>query len=96
MAGFATSILYPPRTGLPVLDAAMFALAAAAPAMVFWGYLQPPAQGLFHDGAAAFVRWAYIEERTFFASTRDNYVPTRVRLIRKWRNLRSASRTSAP
>ena len=85
--GFATSILIAAQLGLLVLDAAMFALAAAVTGRtVFWGYLlYLPGFSVFTSYVMRLVRfWAYVEEWTLFASTRDNYVPTRVRQIRKW------------
>jgi hypothetical protein len=40
---------------------------------------------LFTSYVMRFVRlWAYFEEWLLFASIHDNYVPHKVRVIRKW------------
>lgn len=73
--------------GLLILDIVVFALAALAtpkaislPLLVY-----VPGYSLFNGVHMRFVRlFAYMQEWIFNASADDNYVPEKVRLVRKW------------
>ncbi len=83
----AIVILVAMQFGLLIVDAAMLALASAITKRpVFWRHVAYlPGFSLFTSYFMRFVRlWAYVEEWLFFGSTRDNYVPQKVRIIRKW------------
>jgi cellulose synthase/poly-beta-1,6-N-acetylglucosamine synthase-like glycosyltransferase len=84
---FAIVILMSMQLGLLLLDGVMLLLAQIVTGRpVFWRYL-PYLLGfsIFQSYYMRCVRlWAYIEEWMLFASTRDNYVPEKVRVIRKW------------
>lgn len=84
---FAVVILLAMQIALFGLDIAMLLLAAIiANRHVFFGnifYL--PGFAVFNGYLMRFVRlWAYIEEWTRHASINDNYVPQKVRALRRW------------
>lgn len=84
---FAPAILAAAQLGLLALDAASLALAAVVTGRpAFWRNLAyTPGFSLFTSYFMRTVRlWAYVEEWMLFGSTRDNYVPARVRHVRKW------------
>lgn len=84
---FAPVILIAAQLGLLVLDAAALALAAGvAGRPAFWRNLAyTPGFAVFNGYVMRSVRLcAYVGEWMLFASTRDNYVPARVRQVRKW------------
>ncbi|MDX2258383.1 MAG: glycosyltransferase [Hyphomicrobiaceae bacterium] len=84
---FALVIVIASQLALFGLDALMLLLAAiAAGRPAFWPNL-PYLLGysVFQSYVMRLVRlWAYIEEWLLFASVNDNYVPLKVRTIRKW------------
>jgi cellulose synthase/poly-beta-1,6-N-acetylglucosamine synthase-like glycosyltransferase len=85
--GFTAVILLSVQIGLLALDAATLALAAIITGRpVFWSNL-PYILGfsIFTSYFMRFVRlWAYAEEWFLYGSSRDNFVPEKVRKIRKW------------
>lgn len=84
---FAIPILVAMQFGLFAVDAVTLLLAELVTRRpVFWRNL-PYLVGhsIFTTYVMRMVRlWAYVEEWMLFASTRDNYVPQKVRAIRKW------------
>ena len=75
------------QLGLLVLDMTVFALAALATpkANTLALLLYVPGYSLFNGIYMRFVRlFAYGQEWIFNASAGDNYVPEKVRLVRKW------------
>jgi hypothetical protein len=83
----AVTILMAMQLGLLLLDSTMLALAAfitGRPA--FWRNLvYVLGFSLFMSYVMRLVRlWAYLEEWLLFGSVRDNYLPYKVRAVRKW------------
>ena len=75
------------QAGLMVLDVFVFVLAAWSTPKAISLPLLPylPGYSLFNGMYMRFVRLAaYIQEWLFNASATDNYVPEKVRLLRKW------------
>ena len=84
---FAPAILAAAQLGLLALDCASLALAAVVTGRpAFWRNIAyMPGFSVFTSYFMRSVRlWAYVEEWMLFGSTRDNYVPARVRQVRKW------------
>jgi cellulose synthase/poly-beta-1,6-N-acetylglucosamine synthase-like glycosyltransferase len=85
--GLAVPILLAMRLGLLVLDTAVLALAAlVVPRSVpLSSLLYMPAHSVYSGWVMRSVRLlAIVQEWFLFASRHDNYVPDKVRLIRKW------------
>jgi cellulose synthase/poly-beta-1,6-N-acetylglucosamine synthase-like glycosyltransferase len=83
----AITILVAIQLGLLIVDTAMLALAAAIikEPVFIRNIAYMIGFSLFTSYAMRFVRlWAYFEEWLLFASIRDDYVPHKVRVIRKW------------
>ena len=84
---FALSIIIAMQLALFVLDVLTLALADIVTGRrVFWQYL-PYMVGysVFTSYVMRLVRlWAYFEEWFLFASVHDNFVPLKVRRIRRW------------
>jgi hypothetical protein len=84
---FAPVIVMAVQLALFGLDAVMLLLAAIVSGRpAFWPNL-PYLLGysIFTSFFMRLVRlWAYVEEWLLFASANDNYVPLKVRSIRKW------------
>lgn len=83
----ALPVLIAIQSGLLLNDATMLALAAVITGRpVFWRNLAyVPGYSLFSSYVMRFVRlWAYGQEWFFFGSIRDNYLPRKVRAIRRW------------
>jgi cellulose synthase/poly-beta-1,6-N-acetylglucosamine synthase-like glycosyltransferase len=83
----AVSVLIAMQLGLLLLDSTMLALGAfitGRPA--FWRNLvYVLGFSLFMSYVMRLVRlWAYLEEWLLFGSVRDNYLPYKVRAVRKW------------
>ena len=75
------------QLGLVVLDMTVFAVAALATpkAQTFGLIAYVPGYSIFNGVYMRFVRLtAYTQEWIFNASAGDNYVPEKVRLVRKW------------
>ncbi len=75
------------QIGLLFLDFTVFALAALCTpqAKALHLLLYVPGYSLFNGVYMRFVRlFAYVQEWIFNASAQDNYVPEKVRLLRKW------------
>jgi len=84
---FGLIVLLAAQFGLLVLDLAVFALAALSTPKASALHLFPyvPGYSLFNGVYMRFVRlFAYVQEWIFNASAGDNYVPEKVRLLRKW------------
>ena len=84
---FAPPILAAAQLGLLALDCSSLALAAIVTGRpAFWRNIAyTPGFSVFTSYFMRSVRlWAYVEEWMLFGSTRDNYVPARVRQARKW------------
>lgn len=84
---FALVILTAMQIGLLVLDVVMLAMAdMITNRPIFWSnLLYMPGFTIFTSYFMRFVRLvAYLEEWLLFGSIRDNYVPAKVRLLRKW------------
>jgi len=83
----AITILVAIQLGLLVVDAAMLVLAGAITRepVFIRNVTYMIGFSLFTSYVMRFVRlWAYFEEWLLFASVRDDYVPHKVRVIRKW------------
>jgi hypothetical protein len=83
----AITILVAIQLGLLIVDTAMLALAAAITRepVFIRNIAYMIGFSLFTSYVMRFVRlWAYFEEWLLFASIHDNYVPHKVRVIRKW------------
>ena len=83
----AIPVLIAMQLGLLLVDTTMLALAAAITGRsVFWRNLAyVPGFSLFMSYVMRFVRlWAYLQEWLFFGSIHDNYLPHKVRAVRKW------------
>ena len=83
----AVTVLIAMQLGLLLLDSTMLALGAfitGRPA--FWRNLvYVLGFSLFMSYVMRLVRlWAYLEEWLLFGSVRDNYLPHKVRAVRKW------------
>lgn len=83
----APLILLAAQSGLLLLDFCSFLLAAIATPEAKCLKLMPfaLAYGLFNSVMMRFVRLAaYVQEWLFNASAKDNYVPEKVQILRKW------------
>ena len=83
----AITILVAIQLGLLVVDTAMLVLAGAITRepVFIRNVTYMIGFSLFTSYVMRFVRlWAYFEEWLLFASVRDDYVPHKVRVIRKW------------
>jgi len=83
----AVTILIAMQLGLLLLDSTMLALGAFVTGRpVFWRNLvYVLGFSVFMSYVMRLVRlWAYLEEWLLFGSVRDNYLPYKVRAVRKW------------
>ena len=83
----ALPILIAMQLGLFLLDGAVLLLAGAITGQPVLRRMVVYLIGfsVFTSYVMRFVRlWAYLQEWLLFASTRDNYVPHQVRVLRKW------------
>lgn len=83
----AFSILLAAQIGLLIFDGLAFVLAALKTPKADSLRLLPfmPGFSIFNGGFMRFVRLAaYLQEWIFNASDQDNYVPEKVRLVRRW------------